>query len=151
MSNRPDLVLYDRTGRLVAVVEVKAKRGTSREWAARLRQTLLAHDEAFSRAPFFLLATPDRLYLWKAGAGDSSQEASLAMPQLELDAKPLFGPYLERSGLRLENVGGEAFELVVMSWLGDLTRREASEPSRLDATGLPEAAREGRIADPIAA
>lgn len=151
MTIQPDLVLYDRSGRLAVMVEVKTKRGTTKEWATQLRRNLLAHDEAILRAPFFLLVTPDRLYLWKSMKGDAGPEPLLLPPQFELDARPLFSPYLERAALELEQISAQAFELVVMSWLGDLTRRDSSGQTRLDDSGLPEAARDGRIAAPIAA
>jgi hypothetical protein len=67
-SSYADLSLYDRDGRLIAIAEVKNKRGTSPEWAAKFRRNLLVHSR-YAQADFFLLATPDRLYVWKnAGA-----------------------------------------------------------------------------------
>ena len=52
MYVRADLALYDPGGRLVALAEVKNKRGTSREWAAKTGRNLLAHG-GFSDADFF--------------------------------------------------------------------------------------------------
>ena len=62
MTSSADLTLYDRDGRLIAVAEVKNKQGTSREWAAKLRRNILAHGRHYN-ADFFLLVTPDRLYI----------------------------------------------------------------------------------------
>jgi hypothetical protein len=45
---------------------VKNKVGTSGDWAARLRQNILA-QRGFPGVNFFLLMTPDRFYLWKKG------------------------------------------------------------------------------------
>ena len=42
MYARADLALYEPGGRPVALAEVKNKRGTSREWAAKTRRNLLA-------------------------------------------------------------------------------------------------------------
>jgi hypothetical protein len=152
MATRPDFVLYDRHGRLAAIVEIKAKRGTSSRWAAEYRRNLLAY-EAFQHAPFFLLITPDRLYLWKEAPRTAGAESLPIPPDLALDAKSLFRRYLERTGLKMEAVSGQAFELIVMSWLGDLILQlpDAIRQAELEDSGLPQAAKDGRIAYPAAA
>ena len=63
MSSYAELAVYNRHGQLTALVEIKNKLGTSRAWAAQLRHNLLAHG-GYDTADFFLLATPDWLYLW---------------------------------------------------------------------------------------
>jgi len=93
-SSYVDLALYDHDGRLTAVAEVKNKQGTSREWAAKLRRNLLAHGGHY-KADFFLLVTPDRLYVWK----DAGTAPTLVQPTYELDAQPIFAPYFERAGV----------------------------------------------------
>jgi hypothetical protein len=146
MSVYADFALYDRNGRLIAVAEVKNKAGTSREWAARLRRNILAHG-GFHGADFFLLVTPDKLYLWK-GAG---AEPAVVQPALEVDAQPIFEPYFERAGVNPTDVSGRAFELIVAAWLSDLIRL-AEQPENLSngqnwlvETGLLDAVRDGRI------
>jgi hypothetical protein len=155
MATRPDFFLYDRIGRLAAVVEVKNRRGTSSQWAAELRRDLLAHFETFRGAPIFVLVTPDRVYLWKNAPTDLQEDTPPAPPDYEVDAVQVFGPYLERPSRRLslEEISRPALELVVMSWLGDLIRQtpEARGSGGLEGSGLREAARDGRIADPLAA
>jgi len=152
MATRPDFVLYDRHGRLAAIIEVKAKRGTSSKWAAEFRRNLLAY-ESFRDAPFFLLVTPDRLYLWKEAPKTSDASVSLKPPDFELDTNLLFRRYLERAGLKLEDVSGQAFELIVMSWLEDLVLQvpEDTQQAELARSGLPQAAKDGRLTFPAAA
>ncbi len=150
MASQPDFFLYDRIGRLAAVIEVRNRRGTSSQWAAELRRNLLAHFETYRGAPFFLLATPDRLYIWKDAATDLAEDSAPVLPDYEVNAKPLFSRYLEGSGRKLEEIHGPTFELVVLSWLGDLTR-EARGFGELETSGLRDAAQDGRIADPVAA
>ena len=151
MATQPDFVLYDRYGRLAAVIEIKAKRGTSSRWAAEFRRNLLAY-EAFRYAPLFLLVTPDRLYLWKSGVPKDADVAPVS-PDYAIDAKPLFERYLQGAGVRLEEISGPAFELIVMSWLEDLIHQwpEAPRNVQLAGSGLDEAAKNGRIAYPAAA
>jgi len=146
MLSRVDLALYDRNGQLTAIAEVKNKLGTSREWAAQLRRNILAHGGHYS-ADFFLLVTPDRLYLWKnAGAAPT-----LVQPTYEANTQPIFAPYFERAGVDPHNVSGQAFELVVAAWLGDLVRSEeeseqlANGQSWLVESGFLTAVKDGRI------
>jgi hypothetical protein len=146
MSVYADFALYDRNGRLIAVAEVKNKSGTSREWAAKLRRNILAHG-GFHRADFFLLVTPDKLYLWKG----ASAEPAVGQPAFEVDAQPIFKPYFERAGVNPADGSGRAFELIVAAWLGDLIRL-AEQPENLSngqswlvETGMLDAVKNGRI------
>ena len=146
-SSSADLALYDRDGRLTAVAEIKNKRGTSREWAAKFRCNVLDHGGCY-RADFFLVITPDRLYIWK-NAGATS---TLVQPTYELDAQPLFAHYFERPGVNPNDISGQAFELVVAAWLEDLVRSEeqraalANGQRELAESGFLTAVRGGRIA-----
>jgi hypothetical protein len=152
MATRPDFVLFDRHDHLAAIVEVKAKRGTSSRWAAEFRRNLLAH-EAFRQAPFFLLITPDKVYLWKETPKAAGAESSPIPPDYELDAKPIFGRYLKSAGLKPEDISSNAFELIVMSWLGDLILQlpDATQQPEIEDSGLLQAAKDGRITFPAAA
>ena len=114
-----DLALYDCSGRLTAVAEIKNRIGTSREWAAQTRRNILAHG-ASCNADFFLLVTPDRLYLWK----DAGTEPVRVPPTFEADTQSEFASYFQRAGLDPRNVSGHAFELLVAAWLGDVIRSE---------------------------
>ena len=146
MSSSADLALYDRNGQLTAVAEVKNKLGTSRAWATQLRRNILAHGGHYNVA-FFLLVTPDRLYLWK----NAGPTPLLIQPTYETDAQPIFAPYFERAGVDPHNVSGHAFELIVAAWLSDLVRAEEpleqlNEQKWLVESGFLTAVRDGRIA-----
>ena len=146
MFSYADLALYNRHGRLTAVAEVRNKRGTSGAWAAKLRRNMLAHGE-FPHVDFFLIVTPDRLYVWK-GAGDASAHLQ---PAYEIDAEPIFQPYFERAGVAPGEVRGDAFELVAASWLGDLMRSEDHAEQSVNgerllvASGFLDAVKDGRV------
>jgi hypothetical protein len=147
---RADLALYDRDGQLTAVVEIKNKIGTSPEWAAKLRRNILAHG-GFRSADFFLLITPDRLYVWQ-GAGETPVAVE---PTFQIDARPLLQPYFDRAGLDSTAVSGQAFELLVAAWLSDLMRLRSPEPreqeSWLADSGFLGAVRDGRVEYEVAA
>ena len=51
MTAKSDLVLYDRHGQLAALVIIKNKRGTTRDWATQFRRNILA-SEALPPVPF---------------------------------------------------------------------------------------------------
>jgi len=152
MLPHADLALYDRDGQLTAVAEIKNKVGTSRDWAAKLRRNILAHGD-FRSIDFFLLVTPDRLYLWKDAGGDPIP----VEPTYEVDAHPLLQPYFARAGVDPSEVSGRAFELVVAAWLADLVRSEGSAEKRatdqswLVESGLLGAVRNGRVEYEVAA
>lgn len=141
-----DLALYDGSGRLTAIVEVKNRFGTSAVWAARTRRNILAHGGRW-RSDFFLLITPDRLYVWKDAGGDPVER----LPEYEADLGPVLAPYFENAGLDPRKVSGQAFELLVAAWLSDLTRSSSLPKDRkrqqdwLDESGFGTAVRDGRI------
>jgi hypothetical protein len=142
-----DLALYNCNGQLTAIVEVKNKLGTSREWAIQLRRNILA-DSGHYNAVFFLLVTPDRLYLWKTAGTPSA----ILQSQYEINAEPIFAPYFDRAGVDPHNVSSHAFELVVTAWLSDLVRSEelpeqyTNEQKWLVESGFLTAVRDGRLA-----
>lgn len=143
---QPDFTLYDRIGRRKVVVEVKSKRGTSEQWAAEFRRNLLAAHEEFQDADFFVIATPDRVYLWR----ERAEAPSAVRPDYVLDGS-VFRPYTSH----LDEMNGDGFLLVVMSWLSDLMRpRDAgdlAEGDRLSQSGLLESVRNGKLTYPTAA
>jgi len=153
MATQPDFFLYDRIGRLVAVVQVSARRGTSREWAAEFRRNIIAHFETFRGAPFYLLTTPDRLYLWKNAPTVLDDESPPVPPDYEVDGELLFSRYLEGLSRKQKEIMRPTFELIVMSWLGELTLQtpDVLGIHELEASSLTEAAKNGRIFDPVAA
>ncbi len=146
MSPLVDLAMFSSDGRLTAVAEVKNRWGTSGAWAAQLRRNILAHG-GFPATDFFLMVTPDRLYLWER----SGTQPDVVEPAHEIDARPIFAPYFERSGVDPRRVSGSAFELVVDAWLADLMRydsphaNEIAERNGLSDSGFPAAIRDGRI------
>jgi hypothetical protein len=112
-----DFVAYDRDGRVLLLAEAKSRRGTSESWAAGLRKNLLAHG-MLPWAKYFLIATPERMYLWKQ-EHDAPTETP---PEFTIDAEKVFQPYFQKLHQEPLNIGPEAFELVVLTWLTDVSR-----------------------------
>lgn len=114
-----DLAIYDRRGRLNTAVDIRAVRGTTTEWAAELRRNLLSHgDSPLQEAHYFLIVTPERIYLWE----DVGDVVEAIPPTHEYDAKALLAPYFARTRFTPGTVSGYAFELLVGDWVSDLLR-----------------------------
>ncbi len=143
-----DFGLYASDGRLALVVEAKAKCGTNSEWAAKLRRNLLEQGDV-PNARFFLLAMPDRLYLWR----DGGVQPEVVEPTFVADARPVFGPHFERLGVEPEAVYPEVFEMMVWSWLHELvesSRHETNDfPPWLTESGLLGAVRGGWLHEEV--
>jgi hypothetical protein len=140
---RFDFSLYHRFRQLTALVDVRSVYGTSTEWAAKLRRNLLAHSE-IPRGPFLLVATPERIFLWRDATGSDP----LATPDYEVEAEPLFRSYLPKSGpaAELRVINAQTFELIVQSWLSDLMRgKPESVPTAFADSGFADTVRRGRI------
>lgn len=111
------MMVFDANRDPMMVVEVKNKPGKSREWAAKTRRNMLAH-ESLPKTPYFLLALPDRFFLWK----DAGNSPEIIEPTYEIDPTPFLAPYFEKSGLSPENLSRYSFELIVLSWLNELNQ-----------------------------
>lgn len=128
------------------IFEVRAKHHTTPQWAAELRRNLLAHDE-FPSTQYFMIVTPDRLYLWR----EPKPETDVVLPDFVVDSRPLFLPYLQKTSVDLDRISRFAFEMLVISWLSDLVyaRRETEGPEPGQAwlmdSGFLDATRNGRL------
>jgi hypothetical protein len=142
-----DFAVYDRDGQLVLTVEVKNRLKTTRKWAAEMRYDLLASGE-YPIAPYFLLAVPDRFYLWR----QTAHTVTARMPDFVADAEPLLRQYYEPSDYRIGQLSAGTFELIVGFWLGSLVYfgpRPDELPRHaewLTSSGLLKAVQGGRIA-----
>jgi hypothetical protein len=144
---RPDIMVITESGEPVLVVEVKNRKSTSRAWAVTFLRNLLAHGMMPS-ARYFLVATPDHLYLWKGISGDRE----IAKPDYEAHSGSLIAldrSIRDRGGIGL---GERAFESKVANWLAGLSEGRVTrkiEDKHVDEflvqSGLLDAIRGGRI------
>lgn len=143
MPIRPDLMVYTKDNEPSVVVEVKNKRGASSDWASQFRRNLLMHG-GFPPAPFFLLVTPDQLYLWKDAVADPE-----ARPTEAPSTRTAFQPFLDL--LPSDELDELSLELVTQAWLSSLAELtdlpdEFSAQNRwLIDSGLYESVRGGHI------
>jgi hypothetical protein len=141
---RYDFGAYDGAGHLRLVVEAKRSLGTSAKWAFDFRRNLLAHGGP-PPGELFAIVAPDKIYTWRAGAQMD------ALPDAEIDARPLLAPYFKRVHTEPASIDPRAFELLVAWWLEDVARQAQAPDERLKSSGLPEALAGARIAREIAA
>jgi hypothetical protein len=107
-----DIVIETTDGR-VLVVECKRIKVTSAAEAAKVRRSFRGFARELA-APYFMLAFPTSLFLWK---GDADVDAP---PQFSAAARPVLQSYL---GVVADQPGGplsENLEIAISSWLGDL-------------------------------
>ena len=138
-----DFIAYDNAGRVILVAEVKRRLGTSEHWATHFRRNMLAHG-FLPKAPFFLIATPERMYFWKQDQQGNADEP----PSFTLDAAKALKPYLERLGKPPQGIGEQALELLVSSWLSDMAGARGGQDSStrwLAESGLLDLLGAGRI------
>ena len=150
MKFNADMAIYDTTGQLVLVAEAKNKLDTSSTWAAKMRRNILAHG-LMPKARFFLLALPDRFYLWK----DTGILPEIVPPDYEIDPRPFLRSHYIGTDLSLSSLTGEGFELVISSWLNTLLQNdtlppELQEQDWLIESGLFEAIKLGHLAAQVA-
>jgi hypothetical protein len=147
MSQMTDFVAYSPNGQIALIAEAKGRTNTSRSWAAQTRRNMLAHG-AGPDCRFFLLALPDRLYLWK----DVTNASEPVEPTYEVDAVPFFQPYFAAAGVSPDRLTGSSFELIVKFWLDELVHSgipaSMAEPQKrfLEESGLLDAIQGGSLA-----
>jgi len=138
---RIDLAIYDRSRQLVLTTEIKTMTGVSTEWASQLRRNILAHG-GYPLAQYFLLATPDRFFLW---VGENNTLKSTT-PDFAEDAAEILRPYFIEFSTSPAEVSGFIFEQIVLRWLKSIMypNFENSEvPDWIAESGLSEAILEG--------
>ena len=118
-----DLAVYNRDSQLTLVVEIKNKFNASPQWATQLRRNILAHG-IFPTAPYFLMAFPDRFYLWT----DAHVRLDESEPNYIIDARPILQPYLEKAGVSADRISRQSLELIIASWLGEIIHAQKLSP-----------------------
>ena len=122
MKQYADIWAFDKSGQLALIAEVKSKRGTSNEWAAKMRRNMFAHGY-LPDSPYFLLALPDAFYLWN----DSGRGLEPVEPTQRVDPHPFLQPYYDKTGISSDDLTEKSFEFVVTSWLNQVLLAKSSQ------------------------
>ncbi len=144
---KADIVVYDRNKQIALIAEVKKKPGVTSEWAVKWRRNILAHGE-LPDVTFFMVALPDRFYLWK----NAGNQPELVEPSFEIDAEPILRPYLERNHVSVEEIDPQSFEFVISGWLNSLVlqNKETDIQNQVIQSGLFNAIRGGHLEHEVA-
>lgn len=138
-----DIVVHDRYGQVVAVVEVKGKHDISDENAIELAMQLWEGDTTLPPSvKYFLLLTPSRGYLWQVSGTfvNWHDPASFSMDQIVLR----YGGLSTQRGLVHLSLA-----YLVRRWLSDLAMGRDGQPPELLAllkrTGFVDAIADGDV------
>ncbi len=141
-SRRADFAIYDRTGKLQLVVELKSTRSGehSPERAVEIRKNLRAHS-GIPRSPYFLIAFPDHLYLWKPSPADSDDR----LPDYHVDSDDILKLYGNGEVLSLENLSEREIAELLSHWINDVIHAEDQTdlPDWVLSSGLYQAIKDG--------
>jgi hypothetical protein len=146
LTTHPSSVLIhgDRPGELIAAVEVKNREDLTQDIAVSLRGNLVSNG-LLPPAPYFLLVSQDRGFLWvRADPTDPDAAPAYEFPMQNVLERRT--PPQRRNG----RADQPEFFLLVLDWLGELAwigddpRDVADEPERtLAASGFLKAIRGG--------
>lgn len=118
-----DIVVFSRDKRPILVVELKDTGAyTTPESAAGVRRSLMAHG-LLPDAPFFMLVTPIKQFLWPKIAAPHD------LPGFTAPSTSILDHYAAPRPSRPKQGRGGALEIVIFSWLSDLASGIRS-PSR---------------------
>ena len=113
MALQVDIVIESPDRRRILIVECKRARDASSQQAVRWRRNFVAHG-LDSEVPYFLLAFPTDLFLWRANANIEAPPDFTAPANGVL--KRYLGPIADQPGGPLE----ESLEIAFSFWLSDL-------------------------------
>lgn len=113
MAVRADIVIELPNRRPILIVECKQAQDISSQKAVRWRRNLVAHG-LDSEVPYFLLAFPTGLFLWRANSNLEAPPDFTAPAQILL--KRFLGPIADQPGGPLE----ESIEIALSFWLAEL-------------------------------
>lgn len=116
MAQIADIAVFNTKRKLILLAEVKTKIDSSKEWAIELHKTLRMYEK-IQEIDYFLLALPDRIYVWDEGMSESDDSP----PTYEFDGQTILQPYFDKVGVSAETIKKPTFELIVGEWLQGLS------------------------------
>lgn len=138
-----DHIVYNKNHQLTLTVEIKKLAGMSEKWAAEYRHNIMSQG-TYPIAPYFLLATSDKFFLWNA---KDNNRLKLTKPTCVVNSTTYLKPYFKDFGTTYNKTSGYILEMVVARWLKTLIYKtytnKLSLPKCIKELGLDEAIYEG--------
>lgn len=103
-----DIIAYNSENQPVLVVEVKNQKGVDTSSAEKYKH-YLGNEGILSNGKYFLLASPEKFYLWK--------DANKKQPDYIISSESFLKPYYPMNSVLAKNLSAESFELIVSAWL----------------------------------
>jgi hypothetical protein len=123
-----DILVRNSNGKSILVAEVKNRQNLSPDIATALRRNLAVHNLLPSSA-YFLLASQDVGYLWKAA--DSSMPDT--PPTAQFSMSDIIARYFPGVGSQ-ERLRETELEMLLLQWLQDLAGPNGNTPVEPEAT-----------------
>lgn len=134
-----DIAVYSRNHQLTLTVEVKKFHAMSEEWASQYRRNIMAHG-TYPLAPFFLLVTSDKFFLWTK----NDNRFDITKPNYTVETTKFLKPYFEEFGTTAREASEYILEQVVAKWL-----KTVMYPMYLTDNSLPGWLRDSGLAEAI--
>jgi hypothetical protein len=109
-----DILVYNKKRQLALIVVSMNLRDKSRQWVMQFRRNLYQNG-TLPKTPFFVMAFPDHFYLWKNVDDEGEVE-----PTYEMDPRFTLQSFFKKSGLSVEDLDRDSFELLINSWFSVL-------------------------------
>jgi hypothetical protein len=122
MTGPVDFVLESPSTNSMLLVEAKSTNAPSPEWAARFARNLTASSEWSATNLYFLLVLRNYLFLWNRLPRESTDA-----PDFSAKTEEVLKPYLVSLHTSLKDINAPNFELLVRTWLSDLSEGTAPE------------------------
>ena len=110
-----DIAVIDKNYQLVLTVEVKKFLKMTADWAADYRRNIMEHG-TYPIAPYFLLVTPDKFFLWTK----TRNGRDFTLPDYTIEADEYLKPHFKNFGTTAEKASPYILEKVVEQWLNSL-------------------------------
>jgi hypothetical protein len=131
MSRRADILIRARSGRPLALVEVKNLPHLSEGKAVDLRDALVQH--LADPVQYIVVASQSAAFIWELKGQRFGTTPDYGKAQF-LDMNPVFREYLTDAELT-RHIRGAELDLVLSHWLGDLARGRTEVLPRIQEQG----------------
>jgi hypothetical protein len=119
MTKRANISVYGSNDNLQLVIAIKNQPDVSTDWAIQMRRNLLEHGLT-QNAPYFLLAHPEKFYLWE----NSKSVSYEAPPDYIIDAVEALTSYYNPLPRSFNEISHDYFDIFMDIWIRHLAKSQ---------------------------